>query len=140
MDTNHRRSTVITRRNARRLTSLPTCTCRPSGKTISIISASWRPLTDGDGRWRSASPRRCGPAQSSPAVSLQGGPRVPDAASSAADLGKRHGGQCSATIRMAALPRLKCSRGLTRCFIQHAPDRCVAVGGGDGADQHGDTG
>jgi hypothetical protein len=48
---------------------------------------------------------------------------------------------CSATIRVnAALPRLKCSRGLTRCLIQHAPDRYASAGGGDGADQHGDTG
>jgi hypothetical protein len=48
---------------------------------------------------------------------------------------------CSATIRMvAALPRLKRSRTLTCCLIQHAPGRCASAGGGNGADQHGDKG
>ena len=37
-----------------------------------------------------------------------------------------------------ALPRLKCSRRLTRCLTEDAPEH-GALGGGDGADQHGNT-
>ena len=37
-----------------------------------------------------------------------------------------------------ALPRLKCSRRLTRCLTEDAPEH-GALGGGDGADQQGNT-
>jgi hypothetical protein len=90
---NHRRSAIMTRRNARRLTSLPTCTRRPSGKIISIISIPWRSLTGGGvpAAFGVAAAIRTGTKLTGSIA--QDGPRVPDAASCAAGSEKRHTGQ-----------------------------------------------